>query len=119
MKLIKNIDQHDIKMPFEGYTYYLQKDVALAVPDNLFAFLEESFPLTYLFDQAILKAEKVREVKKNKSKIHSPLGQQPIDADTEDMVISSPKPKDSFGFNDEIPTTPDWYGNGLEVDNGG
>ena len=117
MKIVKNIDVHDINLPFQGKTYRLQQNIPLAVPDEVFTFLEESFPLSFSFNQEELKAEKVKEVKTTKTKVMLPIGSQALDEDTNDMRISSPHPKDTFGFNDEIPKTPDWHGEGLEVDN--
>lgn len=127
MKVIKNIDSHDIEMPFEGFTYVLPQDKMISVPDELSEFLEDRLPLSFEFK---IKPQKgaVPLVKKTKTPVMiqsqppNPLGETPI----QDMKIMPVHPKATFGNpSEDLPASGvtdadgvSWYGEGIEVEGG-
>lgn len=116
---VKNIDSHEIVIPFEGTTYSLPKGKTVMIPKSLFDFLKERFPLSFDFEVQVKKAAPA--VKKTKT----PSLLKRTQRVNEDMQVIDTRPKEMFGGADITPpggsTDSDgvaWYGGGIEVETG-
>lgn len=115
---VKNIDSHDIEVPYEGVTYKFIQGITVKVPEIVGAHLEENFPLSFNFG-AQLQKEEAPEAETFKTKIYT---SESIYNSSLDMKVTSPKPQSTF-TPDETPANGqkesdgiEYYGEGVEVD---
>lgn len=117
MKTIKNIDNHNLYVPFNFKTYTLAKGIVASVPDDLYEHLVQNWPLSF---QVIEDNKNHREAKSVKTKVYvSPA------SPTSPMKIGMQE-KPTFGQADQTPNAGtidrdgvSWFGEGIEISKGG
>lgn len=118
-KAIKNIDNHDFKIPFNFFTYSIPKEKTVLVEEDLFNFIKDSWPKSFNFEIEGVKYPTVEKVQ-TRAYIRTQEGQP-----TPSMAVSSPTPTPTFRGADLTPPngTVDsdgvgWYGDGIQIEGG-
>ena len=127
MKAIKNIDKHDIVIPYEGFTYTFPVQEIVTVDEKVHEYVANGWPLSFSISPKVDKMTPVKEVSKVKTKSMFAANRKTDDLGTEDMQIQSPMGEvPTFGGVDQTPadgkTDADgisWYGPGIEVEEKG
>jgi hypothetical protein len=121
MRTLKNIGKKDMEVPFNFNTYSFPKEKPVAVEDDVAAFIEERWPLSFNFSNKVEKD--TPEVTKTKSRAYiRPEINKKIDSS---MSIDSEEAKPTFGGADQTPADGSidgdgvsWYGEGIEITGG-
>lgn len=123
MKAIKNITEKDMEVPFNGFTYFLEKDKAVFVEEDFSEFCQERWPNGFEFNVKVEPKKPIVQAKKTKTKAFIPTSEEAKTLGTDDMKIRNPHVSSTFEGLDLTPpsgtTDKDgvgWYGPGVETD---
>lgn len=108
MVAVKNIENKDLELPFDGNTYFFPKGKTVLVKEPLAGHMAEIWPLAFEYGVEVKKGEVLAEPRFTKTK--SIFAQ--VKNDEIDMRVSSSKMEaDQFETED-----PSEYGAGVQLD---